>query len=63
VCQFPGFQVEKDETLEQVVVKNEIDVEILALGADALLPGDEGKTFAQFEQEGLKIRDEGVFEL
>ena len=60
--EFVRRQVEKDETLEQVVVEDEVDVEVLRLGADSLLAGDEREALAQFEEEGLQIVQQGVLQ-
>ncbi len=60
---FSGFQVKEDEAFEQVIVENQVDVEILAFGADTHLPGDEGKTLAQFQQKGLQLVDKGLFQI
>jgi hypothetical protein len=42
-----GLEREEHEALEQIVVENEIQIEVLRLGADALLPGDEGEALAE----------------
>jgi len=61
--EFSGFQVKKDETFEQVVVENQVNIEILGFGADTHLASDEGKALAQFQQKGLQLIDEGLFQI
>jgi hypothetical protein len=55
VGEFAGLEVKEDEALEQVVIENKVDIEILGLGAEALLAGDEGEALAQFQEECLEI--------
>jgi len=62
VSQRFGLEVEQHEALEQVVVEDKVKVIIFGLGADALLARDEGKALSKFQQEGLEIADECVFE-
>ena len=45
-----------------VVVKDQINEEILCLGANAVLTGDEREAFAKFEHEGLEFSDDCLFE-
>ena len=58
-----GLQVDQDEAIEDVVIENEVDVIVLALGCDVILPADEGVSFAEFEQGFLQMIDDGRFEL
>ncbi len=62
MCQLARFQINEDEALEDVVVEDQVNEEIPGLGADALLPGDEGEAFAQFQHECLEFVDDGLFE-
>jgi hypothetical protein len=62
IGEFTGLEIEDDAALEEVIVEDEIDVEVLGIGADALLASDEGEALAQFQQEGLQVIDEGLFE-
>ena len=61
--QLAGLEIEEHEAFEEVVVEDQIQVEILRLGADALLPRHEGEAFAQLQEKGLEIADQCVFEL
>ncbi len=60
--ELPGLQIEQHETLQHVMIKDQIDVKILRFRADPLLPGDEGKTFPQLQQERLQIPDQRVLQ-
>ncbi len=51
--QAPHLQVNEQEAFQQEIVEHQINVEMLRLGRNAVLPGDEGKAFSQFKQEGL----------
>ena len=59
----PGLQVDEHEALEQVVIEDEVDVEIIKLGADVLLAGDERIALAHLEQELLQVGDDCALEL
>ncbi len=48
-------------SLEKIVVKNEVKVEILGFRADALLACDKSKAFAKLQKERLKMTDESIF--
>jgi len=62
VSQFADFQVDQLETLEQEVVKDEIDIKVLILKANPLLAGDEAEALAEFQKECLKIVDDRLFD-
>ena len=46
--QFANLQVNQEVELQAAVIENQINVPILFLDADMLLPGDKGKTATQF---------------
>ena len=48
MAKFAGFHVKQHKTLEQLVVKHQVNVEVLSLGADAMLPRHKCKALAQF---------------
>jgi len=60
--QLADLEIDQDETLEQIVVEDEVDVEVLLFEAKALLPGDEREPLAQFEEKGLEVLDDGLFD-
>jgi hypothetical protein len=55
MLQMSRFQVDEHEALQQVVVKDQINVKILRLRADALLASDEGEALAKLQQELLEL--------
>ena len=55
------FEVDHHEALEQVVIKHQIHVEVFVLESHSLLSGDEGEALAKFQEEGLEIVDDGLF--
>lgn len=55
------LEIEGDERLEEAVVKEEVDEILLFPESNAMLPADEAKAVAEFEQEGLQARDEAFF--
>jgi hypothetical protein len=60
---FASLEIKENKALEQVIVKDEVDIKVLGLRADALLAGDERKAFAQLEQEGLEIINQGMLQV
>lgn len=48
-----GFQVNQDKAFQNVIVEDQIDVIILFLGANVLLPCNESVTLTKFHQEFL----------
>ncbi|MNP06322.1 hypothetical protein D3C76_982990 [compost metagenome] len=61
--QFTALDIEDDEALEQVVVEHQIDVEVFAVGTDALLAGNECEALSQLQQEALQLFDKRLFDL
>ena len=57
------FEVNQDVAFQHGMVKNEVDVEMITVERDPFLPGDEGETFAEFQQEGLQVVDEGLLQI
>ncbi len=57
--QFANLQVNQEVELQAAVIENQINVPILFLDADMLLPGDKGKTATQFQQKTLQMGDDG----
>lgn len=52
------FEIDQDETFQNVVVKHEVDVEMAASDVEMFLTGDERKTSAKFKQKLLQMIDE-----
>jgi hypothetical protein len=46
VGELAGLEVNQDKAFQEVVVKDEVDIKVLGLGADTVLPPDEGKAAA-----------------
>jgi len=57
------LQIDKDETAEDAVVKDEIDPVVGVIERDAVLPADEGKVFPQLQEERLKVIAEAGFQI
>ena len=57
------LQFHHDQPPEFAVVEQEVDVKVVAVELDALLPGDEGKARAQLQQEGFQLPEDGVFQV
>jgi hypothetical protein len=62
VSQSADFQIDQQETLEDVVVEDQIDVEGVVVEPDLPLTGHKREALAEFQQESLKIIDDGLFE-
>lgn len=58
--QLAQFQADQNEALEDVVVENEIQVEVLVIDTDTLLPANKRKALAQLQKEGLQIVDQAA---
>ena len=56
--QRPGLQVYEHEAPGVDVVEHQVDVEVLGLGPDVLLPGHEREPPSEFEQEALQVVEE-----
>ena len=52
------LEIDEDEALQDVVVENEIDMVMLAIQRQPLLPFDEREAASEFQQEFLKMRNE-----
>src|SRR5690554_1818050 len=63
VSELAQLEIHQKKTLELEVIEHQVDVEILIIGADALLPADKSESFAQLEQECLKIVDQPSFKV
>jgi hypothetical protein len=46
VRQLPGLQVNQDKALKDVIVKNQVNAEMLGIGVDPLLTRYEGEALA-----------------
>lgn len=44
--QLAAFEIKNDKALQQVIVEHQVNIEVFALCADPLLPGDESEAFA-----------------
>ncbi len=61
MLQAADFEIDQYEAFQQVVVKHKIDEEVLRFGSHAILPTDECKAFAEFEQKRLQVLDDRGF--
>jgi len=52
------FQVDGDEPAQAAVVEKQVEVVVVAVDGDALLPGDEGGAAAGFEDERLQFAED-----
>ncbi|CKT02051.1 Uncharacterised protein [Mycobacterium tuberculosis] len=60
--QLANLEVDQHVALEHGVIENQVDVEVVAIDRDSLLPRHEREALAQFEQEGLQVVDECLFQ-
>src|SRR5690554_7255713 len=51
VSELAQLEIHQKKTLELEVIEHQVDVEILIIGADALLPADKSESFAQRSEE------------
>lgn len=57
------FEIDQNETFQDVLIKHEVYVEMAAFDIEMFLPGDERKTSAKFKQGLLQMIDERLFEI
>ena len=53
VRQLANLEIDQHKALENGVVKNQVDIEMIAINRDPLLASDERETFAKFQKECL----------
>ena len=63
VLEVVDLQIDEDKAAQDAMVKDEIDPVMGVVESDAVLPTDEGKTFAKFEEEGLEVIAEAGFQI
>ena len=61
--QFVRFDFDDNETLQQAVIQHQISKKFIAIEMQSFLPGDKGKTIAQFQQKFLQMADDGTFQI
>jgi hypothetical protein len=59
VSELFGLEIDDNETLEQVVVEDEVDIEVTRFCADAHLPRHKREPITHLQQESLKLRNDG----
>ena len=57
------IQLDGDQSPQLAVVEQQIQMEILVVDLDALLPRQEGKARTQFQQEGFHLADDRAFQV
>ena len=57
------FEIDQDETFQDIIIKHEVDVEMSAFDIEMFLPSNEGKASAKFKQKLLQMIDERLFEI
>ena len=63
VCELAHLQIDQHKALEQVVVKHQINVEMVMLRGHSQLPRHKGKALAQLQQKGLKLVNDGRLQI
>ena len=61
--QLSHLEINEHEALEDRVVEHQIDVEVVAIKRDPLLPGHEGEALTQFQQKRLKVVDQSLLQM
>ena len=57
------LQLDDDQALQLAVVEEEIDIEVISVELDALLPRNKGKASTELQQEALEFPQYGVLEV
>jgi hypothetical protein len=63
VRELAQLEIDEDETAEQAVVEDEVDIEVIALESHALLPCNEAEALAELEEKALEAIDDGLLEI
>lgn len=63
MCQFSHFQVDENETFQDVIVGHQVDEEVLPIQGKTLLSCHEGEALAQLQNEVLKMVDQRLLQL
>jgi hypothetical protein len=63
VREFSQFEVNQDEAPQGAMVKDEVDVEMVAFERDAFLAGNEEKVATEFQKKFLQVVDNGLFQV
>ena len=63
VCELAGLEIYDHVALEDCVIENQVDVEMVAIQSQSLLPGDERESLAQFQQKCLHVVDQRLFKI
>jgi len=63
VSELAQLKVDQDEALKEVIVEDEVDVEMLTIKSEKLLPTDEREAFTELEKEILELIDERSFQI
>jgi hypothetical protein len=63
VRQLAELEVDEHEAAEQTIVKDEVDVEVVAVDGDSLLPRDKTEPLAELQQEAFDAIDDGPLEI
>lgn len=61
--QLADFEINENETLEDRVIEDQVDVKVVAIKGNSLLTGDERKPFVQFQQKRLQVIDQRLLQL
>jgi len=58
-----NFEVDEQVAAENPVVENEVEVVVFVADGDAPLPGLETKAGSEFQEEGLEMIEQGLFQI
>src|SRR5207253_5274980 len=63
VCQLADFQINQHKTFEQIVVKHQVNVKMIAVNRHSLLSPDKREAASEFEQEGLQTINQALLQV
>src|SRR5262249_19187192 len=61
--EIPELELNRDEAPQPAMVEEQVDIVVVSVNGDALLPRDEGESDAELQNEALQLPDDGVLEV
>ena len=63
VRELAELEIHQHEAAEQAVIEDKVDIEVIAVQRDPLLPRDKAEALAHFKEERLEPIDDGLLEI
>ena len=60
---FPRFQIDKDKAFEDIIIKDQINIKVLIVKRNAMLPSNEREPSSKFQQKFLQMVYQRLFKI